>query len=191
MNFLTEISNKGFTIRCYFEKNNNLIGNLHLNTIYDNNLFPDVQNQNYIDAIDPVFSLLISTIFAHLEDDISDPFDYNIAEDYGYITINNNRQIKIRLPANIRDMFINNINNNYKYNDIINSILEKLQEYNDQYNIDLFNTLRNMKVETHYINVIRNNQMVNIGVGKIYGPPNYNFNMNHINDMINEVQQNN
>jgi hypothetical protein len=188
MNFLTEISNKGFTIRCYFEKNNNHIGYLHLNTIYDNHLFPDVQNQNYIDAIDPIFSLLISAIFAHLEDDISDPFDYNIDEDYGYVTINN-QQLKIRLPANIRDMFINNLNNHYIYNDIINSILEKLQDYNDQYYIDLFNKLRNMKIETHYINVIRNERQINIGVGKIYCPPNYNFNMNHINDMINEIQQ--
>jgi hypothetical protein len=186
MNFLTEISNKGFTIRCYYEKNNNHIGNLHLNTVYNNQLFPYNQNQN--EVIDPMFSLLISVIFAHLEDDISDPFDYNIDEDYGYLTINNVQQIKIRLPENIRNMFINNINNQYTYTDIINSILEKLKEYNDEFYIDLFDKLKNMKVVTHYINVIRNNERINIGVAKIFEHHNNNNNYN-INDLINQIQE--
>jgi hypothetical protein len=186
MNFLTEISNKGFTVLCYYEKNNNRMGSLNLNTIYNQNLFPDVQNINQLDVIDPVFSLLISVIIANMEDDVSDPFDYNIDNDYGYITINNIGQVKIRLPPNIRDMFMNNINNNYTYNDIINSILEKLQEYNDPYNIELLYKFKNMKVKTHHINVIRDNQYFNIGIGKIFGFDN-NF---YMNDMINQLQDN-
>jgi hypothetical protein len=187
MNFLTEISNKGFTIRCYYEKNNNRMGDLHLNTIYNQNLFPDNQNLNQPDEIDPVFSLLLSVIIANLEDDVSDPFDYNIDDDYGHITINNIGQIKIRLPPNIRDMFINNINNNYSYNDIINSILEKLKEYNDIYYIELLYKFKNMKVQTHHLNVIRANQYINIGIGKIFG---YNQNNNfNIDDMINQFNQ--
>ena len=87
-------------------------------------------------------------------------------------------------------MFMNNINNNYTYNDIINSILEKLQEYNDPYNIELLHRLKNMKVQTHHLNVIRGNQYINIGVGKIFGyNNNNNFDMNDINDMINHLQE--
>jgi hypothetical protein len=82
---------------------------------------------------------------------------------------------------------MNNINNNYSYNDIINSILEKLKEYNDEYLIELLYKFKNMKVQTHHLNVIRANQYINIGIGKIFG---YNNNNNFdMNDMINQLQE--
>jgi len=164
INFLTEIINNGCSIQCLYDQKNNNDGSLNLITSYNYDLKPNFENNNEIE----LFSLLISGLVYHFSNEISDQYDYDIEKDYGTITINKNEIVKIKLPDNIRDLFINIDYKDIDENTFINSILEKIMDIGDNNMIEMFKNLINMEVSTNIISAIRNNMIENIGIGKIF-----------------------
>jgi hypothetical protein len=182
INFLTEIINNGCSIQCLYDQKNNNDGPLNLITSYNYDLKPNFENNNEIE----LFSLLISGLVYHFSNEISDQYDYDIEKGYGTITINKNEIVKIKLPDNIRDLFINIDYKDIDENTFINSILEKIMDIGDNNMIEMFKNLINMEVSTNIISAIRNNMIENIGIGKIFKAKpinqNQNENLDHIID---------
>ncbi len=186
LNFLTEIINNGCSIQCLYDQKNNHNNGLHLITSYNYDLKPFENDNDENNENTKLFSLLISTLICHFSNEISDQYNYDIEKGYGTIIINKKENVKIKLPDNIRDLFISNEKEEDE-NKIMNSILEKLINFNDNninIIIDIFNKLRNMNVSTNNISVIRNNMIENIGIGKIFTPINNNQNQNKNEEII-------
>ena len=151
MDFFNQIIKNGCSIKCFFDdfvNYPNRIG-FQLTTPHNLDLHP---NQ---DEIDNEFWLLFAIFGLKILDVVSDPFSYNIEENYGVILINNVRY-EINLPNDIINLLninnhqhLNNFNFDLIHNQIIDLILEKID-----YNLELKTLYYNLIIldgQQHYI----------------------------------------
>jgi len=173
MDFLNNLTEKGFTVKCMVEGENeyeNNKGSFNI-IVNDDIILPEELSQSMI--------YLISTIATHFVDDVYDPFNYNNNTNKSEVFINN-RKYEFELDNEIIDLFLNtedvpspeNDDISFLQKDLFNHILEKIQILNGNNYIyqDKFLKLKTMPHISHVLCSIRNNKKKEIGYGKIFTP---------------------
>jgi hypothetical protein len=175
MDFFNNIVEQGFSVKCFYGDDE----------YQQNKGFFKINVNNEItipDELSELDVLLISTIAVHFVDDVSDVFNYDNTNNLGEFYINN-KKYQFTLPLDIQSLFytknqeddVTTEDENCVLVELSNSQIElfnkilghiKTLENNNYFYEDKFFKFKTMNHQTNDIVVIRNNERINIGIGK-------------------------
>ena len=157
MDFINYISQTGCAIKCFFDETY-ISKNSPLQLITSKNM------EQRPESLDLKTTLLLSTLIAKFLK--FDPFSYNQETGKGYLSING-KKYEIEMPQHLHSLFSASEieNRDILQKKIYDDILVLLTDEESQ---KMFEYLKNMKEQTDMISVIRNDESVVVGVGKIF-----------------------
>ncbi len=150
----------GCAIKCFFDETY-ISNNSSLQLITSKNMGQQPE------SLDLKTTLLLSTLIAKFLKFVVDPFSYNQETGKGSISING-KKYEIDMPQHLHSLFsANEIENRDVLQKRIYDVILALMT--DEESQKIFEGLKNMKEQTDMITVIRKNESVVVGVGKIFG----------------------